>query len=92
MSKEQKRCEKCKNNEFCDEHHILPKKLFGDGETSSLCKTCHDDYHRFLGFKYLIKEHKQTEEFYLYNWLKWLYLGVFLGLIFLIGSLISYVI
>jgi len=92
VSKKKEKCQKCKNDEFCDEHHILPKKLFGDGETSSLCKTCHDDYHRFLGFKFLRKEHKQTEEFYFQNWYKWLYLGAFLGLIFLIGSLISYVI
>jgi len=92
MSKKIETCEKCGNECHCDSHHILPQKLFGDGETTPLCKTCHDDYHRFLGFKFLRKEHKQTEEFYLHNWYKWIYAIIFVGLLFAIGTLISFVI
>jgi len=51
--KEKQHCKKCNEKSFCDDHHILPQKLFGDGETTPLCKSCHDEYHRFLGFKFL---------------------------------------
>ncbi len=73
MSKKEKtECQKCKNNHFCDEHHVLPKGIFGDGDTDYLCKNCHDEFHRFLGFKYLRKKNKQDEGFYLSKYHQWL--------------------
>lgn len=76
MAKEKKTCKKCGGSFYCDEHHILPKTIFGDGETDNLCKNCHDEFHRHLGYKYLRKENKQPMEFYLEKYYKWLYLGV----------------
>ncbi len=70
--KKPKICKKCGELLYCDEHHILPKEIFGHNETVPLCKNCHDKYHRFLGFIYLRKEHAQTEEFYLSNWANWI--------------------
>ncbi len=78
MSK--KKCEKCKKNHYCDKHHVLPKGIFGKGETNNLCKNCHDEFHRELGHKYLRKENKQPEEFYLKKYYLWL-----TGLCLLIG-------
>jgi hypothetical protein len=72
MNKEQVECRKCKENHYCDEHHILPKALFGEGETDSLCKNCHDEFHRTLGHEYLRKENKQSMEFYLKKYFSWL--------------------
>ncbi len=53
--KKMKECRKCGKPYYCDEHHILPEGIFGEGETVPLCKNCHDKYHRFLGHKYLRK-------------------------------------
>jgi len=83
---EQKVCTKCGKIHYCDEHHIFPKSIFGKGETRSLCKTCHDEYHRFLGFKFTRKNNAQPKEFYYENWIKWItmlvILGIFLFLIY----------
>ncbi len=72
MGKELQTCVKCGQLLNCDDHHILPFKIFGDGTTAPLCKTCHDKYHRFLGFIYVRKKHAQPAEFYLQNWAKWI--------------------
>jgi len=80
--KEQKICSKCGEANYCDEHHILPKTIFGVGETRPLCKTCHDKFHRFLGFKFLRKKDAQPKEFYIERWIKWISLLVVVGIIF----------
>jgi len=80
--KKQKICVKCGQEHYCDEHHILPKTIFGLGLTQPLCKTCHDKYHRFLCFKFLRKENAQPKEFYSDNWMKWITLLVVVGIIF----------
>ncbi len=67
MSREKKTCSKCKKEYYCDEHHILPKGIFGDGETEPLCKNCHDEYHRYLGYKYLRKKIKKMKSFIFIN-------------------------
>ena len=72
MSEEKVKCRNCENMHYCEKHHILPKKLFGDDETDFLCPTCHSDFHRLLGYKYLCKKNKQSMEFYLYKYYKWL--------------------
>jgi len=84
MSKEPVICKKCGDLNHCDDHHILPETIFGDGETAPLCKTCHDKYHRFLGFKFTRKKNAQSKEFYLQNWLKWLSFFALLGIVYLI--------
>lgn len=73
MPKERSQCKKYGGFHFCDLHHILPQGLFGKGETVPLCKNCHDEYHRFLGFKYLLLENKKPEEWYLMKWYTWFY-------------------
>lgn len=83
MSKKKTTCEKCKGVFYCDEHHILPKGIFGDGETEELCKNCHDEFHRNLGHKYLRKENEQPMEFYFHKYYKWLYLGVLIVAVYL---------
>ena len=70
--KKKVRCYKCKELHYCDAHHILPKGIFGKGETVYLCKNCHDELHRFIGFKYLRKKNKQPEEFYLKKYAAWI--------------------
>jgi len=87
MAKDKKKCAKCGQEHYCDEHHILPKSIFGDGLTRSLCKTCHDEYHRFLGFKYTRKKNAQPEDFYVKNWVKWLSLLIIVGSLFLVYSI-----
>lgn len=78
-----KKCAKCNTEHYCDEHHILPKALFGEGETEPLCKNYHDDFHRTLGHKYLRKENKQSDVFYIEKYLKWLFgLSIIVGLIY----------
>jgi len=77
-------CSKCKQSRFCDSHHILPKGLFGEGETTYLCKTCHDEFHRFLGHKNLKEKNKQPIEFYLQKWFTWLYLSLFLAFLWVV--------
>ena len=73
MSNEKRKCKKCKKYFCCDNHQILPKTIFGEGETDNLCKNCHDEYHRFVGHKYFRKENKQNMEFYLHKYYKLLY-------------------
>jgi len=84
--KDKEKCEKCGESHFCDEHHILPKTIFGKGRTVFLCKNCHYEFHRFLGFKFLKKENKQPEEFYSKKYIAWIagliIIGVFLYNIF----------
>ena len=65
-------CKKCKQKHYCDKHHVLPKGIFGEGETELLCKNCHFDYHKELGHKYLRKENKQPHEFYFEKYYRWL--------------------
>ncbi len=84
MAAEKRICEKCKKERYCDEHHVLSKEIFGEGEVILLCKTCHDLYHRALGHKYLQKKNAQSIEFYLLKWYTWLYLGIFIGLLWVV--------
>ncbi len=81
MEKEQQICAKCGKLNYCDDHHILPEGIFGEGETVPLCKTCHDKFHRNLGFKYLRKKNAQPKEFYILKWVKWIsIIAIFLSL------------
>lgn len=84
MPSEKRECVKCEQKFYCDKHHILPQGLFGEGETADLCKNCHDEFHRYLGHKYLRKENRQSMEFYLEKWYTWLYMlsisGALIGL------------
>jgi len=84
--KPKQKCEKCGEYHYCHKHHPLPKKLFGEGETLYLCPNCHDEYHHFLGHKYLREANKQPMEFYLEKWLHWFYLMVFLGVVLYLAS------
>ncbi len=86
MNKKKRDCNKCKGNHFCDAHHILPKTIFGDGETEFLCKNCHDEYHRHLGHKFLRKKNSQSEEFYFLKYYKWL-----AGLCIIIGFVLFFI-
>lgn len=72
MGKQKHVCEKCGKLFYTVEHHLLPKALFGEGETKKLCPTCHDEFHRYLGHKYTRKEHKQSMEFYIEKYLRWI--------------------
>jgi len=46
----QKECAKCGKYTYVEEHHILPKSVFGkNDETVFLCPNCHTDYHQKLG-------------------------------------------
>ena len=81
MQDKKRKCEKCGEFHYCEAHHILPQKLFGEGEIVWLCPNCHDEYHRSLGYKFLQKINKQSMEFYLEKWFKWLYLATFIGLL-----------
>ncbi len=80
-SSEKHICAKCGKLHFCDEHHILPKGLFGNGETAFLCKNCHYEFHKALGFKYLRKKNKQPSSFYIEKYLLWLSSLIVLALI-----------
>ncbi len=79
-SKDKQICEKCNEEHYCEAHHILPKGIFGEGETVFLCKNCHDKFHRFLGFKFLRKKNKQSDEFYLQKYAVWIASMVLVGL------------
>ena len=88
MSKKKDRCSKCKEEHYCDEHHLLPKAIFGEGETDNLCKNCHDEFHRELGHKYLLEKNKQPMEFYLEKYFRWLVgLSIVIALFLIIHNL-----
>jgi len=72
MGKKPINCKKCGELHYCDDHHILPKGIYGEGETAPLCKNCHDKYHRQLGAKFTRKENAQPKEFYTQNWMAWI--------------------
>ncbi len=85
-AKEKSKCDKCGNYHYCDAHHILPKKIFGHGETVQLCKNCHHELHRFTGYRYLRVANKQPKEFYYAKYALWLTSAVLVGfLFFLLG-------
>ncbi len=86
--KEKQICSKCGQYIYCDNHHLVPKSIKPDGETRPLCKNCHDDFHRFLGFKFLRKANAQPEEFYLRKYALWLTYSVVAGLF---GMLVYFV-
>jgi len=58
------------------------KLLLAKAKTDNLCPNCHAEYHRHLGHKYLKEENKQSMEFYIYKYYKWLS-GVGLIVLFL---------
>ncbi len=63
-------CRKCGKFTWIDEHHVLPKSIFGDeGELVKLCPTCHRDYHEYLGRENL---KNPSMEFHFYTFEKWL--------------------
>lgn len=72
MSNKLETCKKCGKDFYCEKHHLLPKGLFGEGETDFLFPNCHTEFHRKLGHKYLRKENKQSMEFYLEKYFRWL--------------------
>lgn len=74
-------CAKCGKLNYCDAHHILPKGIFGEGETAYLCKNCHNEFHKTLGFKYLRKKNKQPAIFYIETYLLWLSSLISLGIL-----------
>lgn len=86
MSNKLETCKKCGEEFYCDKHHLLPKGLFGEGETDFLCPNCHREFHKKLGYKYLRKENKQSMEFYFEKYFRWLagltIIGVILFLTF----------
>jgi len=42
-------CQKCGEYFYVDDHHILPRKIYGDkGETIQLCVKCHTHVHEYL--------------------------------------------
>jgi len=82
--KEKSKCDKCGIEHYCDEHHVLPKGIFGSGATVFLCKNCHYEYHRFLGFKYLRKTNKQPAEFYLKKFAIWISMLLAIGILVLL--------
>lgn len=57
-------CPKCEKTKQLTEHHIKPKRHFGNGkgnwEVILLCRKCHNELERLIPFD------KQPEEFY-YN-------------------------
>ncbi|GEM_PF-2155314 len=63
-------CQKCKKYTFVEKHHILPKSIFGEGETIYLCPTCHSEFHyEVLG----VENAKNTDMvFHIYTFRKWL--------------------
>jgi len=73
MENKENICSKCGKSYVCEKHHILPRKLFGEGETDFLCPNCHAEYHRYLGNKYLQEKNKQSIEFYYHKYYKWSY-------------------
>ena len=86
MVNEEKYCAKCNKPYVCERHHILPKSIFGEGETDFLCPNCHAEYHRYLGHRYLRKENAQPMEFYLGKYYNWLYgLGIIALIFWLLG-------
>ena len=78
--KDKQVCQKCGQLQYCDEHHVLPKGIFGDGLKVYLCKNCHNEFHHYLGFKFLRKKNAQPAEFYLKKYAAWLAGVVILGL------------
>ncbi len=85
--KEKVKCNKCKEFHYCDAHHLLPKGIFGKGETVYLCKNCHDELHRFIGFKFLRKKNAQSEDFYLEKYAIWIVSAFVIGA-FLVSQLL----
>ena len=79
QSKDKQVCIKCKELHYCDEHHILPKGIFGFGRTVYLCKNCHHEFHNFLGFKYLRKANAQPAEFYINKFALWIATAIAVG-------------
>ena len=49
MKKEARRgtCKKCGKDFYVHSHHILPKSIFGKGETVDLCPNCHTHFHEY---------------------------------------------
>ena len=62
-------CSKCKNYFYVHEHHILPKSIFGTGETALLCPNCHTHFHEYS--KKRTKKPGNKKEA-LKIWIKWL--------------------
>jgi hypothetical protein len=63
-------CAKCKKFTIIEEHHPLPKSIFGGiGGTIKLCPTCHRLYHQYLG-----QEGMKNKDmvFHLYTFEKWM--------------------
>lgn len=85
VAREKTKCDKCGELHFCDNHHILPKSLFGKGETVHLCKNCHFELHQFIGFKYLRKTNKQPKEFYYTKYAIWISMLIVLGILFAVA-------
>jgi transcription elongation factor Elf1 len=45
-------CPKCNTETWLEEHHILPKAVFGKNDkTVLICSNCHTDFHKKVGSK-----------------------------------------
>ncbi len=71
MRKEARRgeCEKCGKVFYVHGHHILPKSLFGKGETIDLCPNCHTHFHEYSN---LNTKNPQDKAEALKIWNRWL--------------------
>jgi len=79
------KCAKCKTYTVVEKHHILPKNIFGLGETIFLCPTtCHSIYHyEILGTKNVKNPDAEFHKRTLYLWLQMIVaLFVAIGLIY----------
>jgi len=75
-------CEKCGKENWIEEHHVLPKSVFGGiGDTVRLCPNCHTDYHQKLGTKNL-KNPDMVFHLLFYNRWKYGLLGLLILLAF----------
>lgn len=77
------KCVKCGKYTLIQRHHILPKAVFGEGETEDLCPNCHVEYHHILGRDLQDK----SMEFHFKKYYTWLYLGVVGIILFILSSL-----
>jgi len=70
MKKEPKKgwCEKCGDYFYVNDHHVLPKGVFGKGKTIRLCVKCHAHIHAYMDLN--VKEVNNKDEV-LTVWTEW---------------------
>jgi len=72
MKKEPKKgwCEKCGEYFYVNDHHILPKGVFGKGETIRLCVKCHAHIHAYMDMNVKDTKNKDEVKKVWYYWFK----------------------